>query len=164
MSFTKSLHLNGYFHQWYIYIYILRTLEKNLWEEIFLLFCWGWKWEKHSFEIFDIVEYMYNNYTFLKYKCKFNAEYYRGPCRNCPICFQVPIRARLDFPHVAAGGHMVWPGLEPHRIMIDKIILEFCVVVLILYSDYINIKMPEAKSTWRVQKYFFIKGNLKRKL
>ena len=65
--------------------------------------------------------------------------------------------------HVAAGGHMVWPGLEPHRIMIDKIIFEFCVVVLIL-CDYIYIKMPKAKSTWRVQKYFFINGNLKRKL
>ena len=82
------------------------------------------------------------------------------PCRNCPICFQVPIWARSDFPHVAAGGHMVWPGWEPHRIMIDKIIFEFC-VVLILYSDYIDIKMPKAKSTWRVRKYFFINGNLK---
>ena len=48
--------------------------------------------------------------------------------------------------------------------MIDKIIFEFCVVVLILYSDYIDIKMPKAKSTWRVWKYFFINGNLKRKL
>ena len=65
---------------------------------------------------------------------------------------------------MAAGGHMVWPGLEPHRIMIDKIIFEFCVVVLILYSDYIDIKMPKAESTWRVRKYFFINGNLKRKL
>ena len=51
------------------------------------------------------------------------------PCRNCPTYFQVPIRARSDFPHVAAGGHMMWPGLEPHRIMIDKIIFKFCVVV-----------------------------------
>ena len=59
---------------------------------------------------------------------------------------------------------MVWPGLEPHRIMIDKIIFEFCVVVLILYSDYIDIKMTKEKSTWRVWKYFFINSNLKRKL
>ena len=48
---------------------------------------------------------------------------------------------------------MVWPGLEPHRIMIDKIIFEICVVVLILYSDSIDIKMPKAKSTWRVRKH-----------
>ena len=54
---------------------------------------------------------------------------------------------------MAAGGHVVWPGLEPHRIMIDKIIFEFCVMVLILYSDYIDIKMPKAKSTWRVRKH-----------
>ena len=59
---------------------------------------------------------------------------------------------------------MVWPGLKPHRIIIDKIIFEFCVVILILYSDYIDIKMPKAKSTWRVRKYFVINGNLKRKL
>ena len=56
------------------------------------------------------------------------------------------------------SGHMVWPRLKPHRIMIDKIIFEFCVVVLILYNDYIDIKMPKAKSTWRVRKYFFING------
>ena len=54
------------------------------------------------------------------------------PCRNCPFCYQVPIRARSDFPHVAAGGHMVWPGLETHRIMIEKIIFKFSVVGLIL--------------------------------
>ena len=39
-----------------------------------------------------------------------------------------------------------------------------CVVVLILYSDYIDIEMPKAESTWRVRKYFFINCNLKRKL
>ena len=54
------------------------------------------------------------------------------PCRNCPTCPRVPIRARSDFPHVAAGGHMAWPGSEPHRIMIDKLIFEFCIVVVIL--------------------------------
>ena len=39
---------------------------------------------------------------------------------------------RSDFPHVAAGGHMMWPGSEPHQIMIDKIIFKFCIVVVIL--------------------------------
>ena len=32
---------------------------------------------------------------------------------------------------MAVGGHMVWPGSEPHRIMIDKIIFKFFVVVVI---------------------------------
>ena len=57
---------------------------------------------------------------------------FKSPCRNCPTCPQVPIRARSDFPHVDAGGHMVWSGSEPHRIIIDKIIFKFCVVVVIL--------------------------------
>ena len=56
--------------------------------------------------------------------------YDHNPYRNCPTCSQVPIRAGSDFPHVAAGGHMVWPGLEPHRLMIDKIIFKFCVLLL----------------------------------
>ena len=43
-----------------------------------------------------------------------------------------PIGFSMDFPHVAAGGHMVWPGLEPRRIIIDKIIFKFCIVVVIL--------------------------------
>ena len=88
----------------------------------------------------------------IKYRMQLRAKRVL-PCGNCPTCSQVPIRARSDFPNVAAGGHVVWPGLEPHRIMIDKIIFEFCVMVLILYSDYIDIKMPKAKSTWRVRKH-----------
>ena len=58
--------------------------------------------------------------------------YCNYPCRNCPTCPQVPIRSQSDFPHVAERGYMVWSGLEPHRIMIDKIIFKFCVVVVIL--------------------------------
>ena len=66
----------------------------------------------------------------------------------------------IGFSTCGHRGQMVCPWSEPHRIMIDKIIFKFCVAVLILYSDYIDIKMPKAKSTWRVRKYFFINGNL----
>ena len=116
------------------------------------------------FAIFLVISWFHVYRTSGLYRQKTEPSANSHPCRNCPICFQVPIWARSDFPHVAAGGHMVWPGLEPHQIMIDKIIFEFGVMVLILYSDYIDIKMPKAKSTLRVRKYFFINVNLKRKL
>ena len=64
--------------------------------------------------------------------CEVAGKFFIVPCRNCLTCCQILIRARSDFPHVAAGGYMVWPGSEPHRIMIDKIIFKFCVVVVIL--------------------------------
>ena len=55
-----------------------------------------------------------------------------NPEQKLPNLFPSSDLGPTDFPHVAAGGHMVWPGSGPHWIMIDKIIFKCCVVVVIL--------------------------------
>ena len=54
------------------------------------------------------------------------------PVQKLPNLFPSSDQGPIGFSTCGRRGHMVWPRSEPHRIMMDKIIFKFCVVVVIL--------------------------------